>query len=81
MYSLHHSGNALDIRTRTLPDAGVGSLSSIIAKALQAALDKRFGLGAYTVLRNDQGPKQLHIHIQNNKGGRWSQRGDFWDVA
>jgi hypothetical protein len=39
MFSLHHSGNAVDIRTRTLPDHGVGNLSATIATFLQRALD------------------------------------------
>jgi hypothetical protein len=77
MFSLHHSGNAVDIRTRTLPDSGVGGLSAHIASALQVALDERFGKGRYTVLRNDQGPTKPHIHVQYNKGGRWSEPGDF----
>jgi hypothetical protein len=74
--SLHHSGNAVDIRTRTLPDGGLGASSSHIATVLQQALDTKLGRGDYTVLLNDQGPHQPHIHVQFNKGGRWSQPGD-----
>ncbi len=77
MYSLHHSGNAVDLRTRTLPDHGVGNLSSKIAMFLQEALDTRFGRGNYKVRRNDQGPTKPHIHIEYHKGGRWSEPGDF----
>ncbi len=77
MYSLHHSGNAVDIRTRTLPDHGIGGISAHLATTLQRALDTRFGKHKYTVLRNDQGPTKPHIHIQFNAGGRWSEPGDF----
>ena len=77
VFSLHHSGSALDIRTRTLPDHGVGAISSHIAKVLQHTLDKRLGHRKYTVLWNDAGPKRPHIHVQYNKGGRWSEPGDF----
>jgi hypothetical protein len=77
MFSLHHSGSAIDIRTRTLPDNGIGSCSTQICLALQAALNVRFGEKKYTVLRNDQGPSKPHLHVQYNKGGRWSEPGDF----
>jgi hypothetical protein len=30
MWSLHHSGNAVDVRTRTLSDHGIGALSAHI---------------------------------------------------
>lgn len=40
MFSLHHSGNAVDIRTRTLPDHGIAALSKHIADDLQHALNK-----------------------------------------
>lgn len=77
MWSLHHSGSAVDIRTRTLPDGGLGALSLRIAHSLQQSLDTAFKAGTYTVLRNDAGPSKPHIHIQYNKGGRWSEPGDF----
>ena len=77
MWSLHHSGNALDIRTGTLPDGGVGAFSAKIASMLQEALNARLGRGKYRVLYNDQGPTKPHIHVQYNKGGRWSEPGDF----
>ncbi len=77
LWSLHHSGNALDIRTRTLPDKGIGPISATIARALQQALDMRVGPNIFRVLLNDQGPSRPHIHIQRNKGGRWSEPGDF----
>lgn len=81
LLSLHHSGNALDVRTRTLPDHGVGGTSAQIATVLQDALNARLGRGKYTVLRNDQGPAKPHIHVQYNRGGRWSQPGDYWRTA
>jgi hypothetical protein len=76
-FSLHHSGNAVDVRTRTLPDGGVGNVSVNIAKKLQLTLNTRLGRGRYTVLRNDQGPSKPHLHVQYNSGGRWSEPGDF----
>jgi len=75
--SRHHSGNALDIRTRTLPDGGVGPISAKLATLLQAALDARLGPNKYKVLYNDQGPKQPHIHVQYQKGGRWPEPGEL----
>jgi hypothetical protein len=77
LWSLHHSGNAVDIRTRTLPDGGVGAISSMIATVLQESLNSRLGRNKYRVLYNDQGPAIPHIHIQYNSGGRWSEPGDF----
>ena len=77
LWSLHHSGNALDIRTKTLPDGGIGAVSARIAKLLQQELDTRLGPKRFKVLLNDQGPAKPHIHIQRNKGGRWSEPGDF----
>jgi hypothetical protein len=62
MWSLHHSGNAVDVRTRTLPDGGVGGLSVHITVVIQRSLDSGFGRGSYTVLRNDAGPLKPHIH-------------------
>ena len=79
-WSLHHSGHALDIRTRTLPDHGVGALSARIAKVLQETLDARLGPKRYRVLYNDQGPTKPHIHIQFNKGARMSEPGD-WEAG
>jgi hypothetical protein len=80
-FSLHHSGNALDIRTRTLPDGGLGSISARITTILQQALDARLGSEKYKVLRNDAGPHKPHIHVQYNPGGRWSQPGDQWNTV
>ena len=77
MWSLHHSGNAVDIRTRTLPDGGVGAISARIATVLQEALNARLGRNKYRVLHNAQGATKPHIHIQYNRGGRWSEPGDF----
>ena len=75
--SLHHSGNAIDIRTKTLPDHGIGSTSRHIAEQLQRELDSRFGRRRYTVLWNDSGPTKPHIHVQFNSGLRMSEPGDF----
>jgi hypothetical protein len=73
MLSLDHSGNALDIRTRTLPDGGLGGISAYITTVLQQALDAHLGSGQYRVLLNDAGPLIPHIHVQYNPGGRWSE--------
>jgi len=81
MHSLHHSGNALDIRTRTLPDGGLGGISSHISTVLQQALDTRLGRGKYKVLLNDAGRHKPHIHVQYNQGGRWPEPGDQWRTA
>jgi hypothetical protein len=76
-WSLHHSGNAVDIRTRRLMDHGVGILSTLMGNFLQQALDSQLGVGRYLVLVNDQGPMFPHIHIQYNPGARMSTPGDY----
>jgi hypothetical protein len=76
-WSLHHSGNAVDVRTRTLPDRGVGTISTLIGHHLQEALNTRLGARKYLVLVNDAGPNCPHIHVQFNKGTRMSEPGDF----
>ena len=75
--SLHHSGNAVDIRTKTLADKGVGIISLLMAHHLQKAIDKRFGAGNYLVLYNDAGPDKPHLHVQFNAGGRPGAPGDY----
>ncbi len=77
VWSLHHSGNAVDIRTKTLPDKGVGALSLQIANALRKKLDSIYGARKFTVLHNDQGPSQPHIHVQYNAGEKISTPGDY----
>jgi hypothetical protein len=76
-WSLHHSGNAVDIRTRRLPDHGLGLISTLLGYYLQEALDARLGKNKYLVLVNDQGPKFPHIHVQYNPGERMSTPGDY----
>jgi hypothetical protein len=44
-WSWHHSGNAVDIRTKTLPDKGVGIISALIGPYMQDALNSRLGKG------------------------------------
>jgi len=75
-WSLHHTGNALDIRTKTQPDGGVGLISAVLGFHLQQALNLRLGKGKYLVLVNDRGPKYPHIHVQYNLGARASEPGD-----
>lgn len=76
-WSLHHSGNAVDIRTKNLADRGVGVLSTLMGYFLQQELNHNFGSAKYLVLVNDQGPMFPHIHIQYNPGARMSTPGDY----
>lgn len=73
--SLHHSGNAIDVRTKTLPDHGVGIISSLIGYHLQQALNSKFPKW-FLVLVNDQGLNAPHIHVQFNPGSRMTTPGD-----
>lgn len=75
-WSLHHSGNAVDIRTRKLADGGVGMLSTLMGHFLQQELNSQLGSAKYLVLVNDQGPMFPHIHVQYNPGARMSTPGD-----
>lgn len=75
--SFHHSGSAVDIKTNSLPDNGLGTVSSHIATALQGALNTQLGSGKYWVIRNDAGPKAPHIHVQYQKGQQKSDPVDF----
>lgn len=72
--SLHHSGNAIDIRTKTLPDHGIGIISNVLGYHLQQALDSKFPKW-FLVLVNDQGLKSPHIHVQYNAGSRMTTPG------
>lgn len=76
-WSLHHSGNAIDIRTRKLADRGTGILSILLGHFLQQELNSELGKAKYLVLVNDQGPMFPHIHIQYNPGARMSTPGDY----
>ena len=71
-WSLHHSGNAVDVRTKTLPDKGVGQESLRICRSIQEKLDRTFGKNSYLTLWNDRGIRQPHIHVQYNRGTRQS---------
>jgi hypothetical protein len=71
-WSLHHSGNAVDVRTKTLPDKGVGQESLSICKSIQGKLDRTFGKGSYRDLWNDRGKSQPHLHVQYSRGTRQS---------
>src|SRR5262249_39772979 len=73
--SLHHSGNAVDVRTRTLPDHGIGVISNMIGYHLQRALDFKFSKW-FLVLVNDQGLQAPHIHVQYNPGSRMTTPGN-----
>jgi hypothetical protein len=73
--SLHHSGSAVDIRTKTLPDKGIGALSEKIGARLQEDLNL-FMPNTFRVLVNDQGIAAPHIHIQYNPGPKMTTPGD-----
>jgi hypothetical protein len=79
MWSAHHSGYACDIRTKTLPDGGLGVTSRLIADELRKALNPNDGHARYKVLLNDQGPSKPHIHVQCRGGPRVSAPGDWGD--
>lgn len=63
MLSLHHFGNAVDIRSWTLPEGGVDGLSAKVANILRQALGARIGWGKHSVLRNNQGTTKPHILV------------------
>jgi hypothetical protein len=71
LFSSHHTGFAVDIRTRDLPGGGVGPIALRVAEELKRALGK----GYYVLLHKPPDPPQLHI--QYNRGIRMSSPGDF----
>lgn len=72
LFSSHHTGFAVDIRTRDLAGGGFGNVARLVAKELQRALGEK----DYYVLLHKP-PDEPHIHIQYNRGIRMSSPGDF----
>ena len=71
LFSLHHTGFAVDIRTRDLCGGGTGPVAQQIAKALS----ERLGNHYFVLLHRPPDPP--HIHIQYRRGIRISSPGDF----
>jgi hypothetical protein len=71
LFSLHHTGFAVDIRTRDLRGGGTGYVAKQIARALTVKLGEQY----YVLLH--QPPDPPHIHIQYRRGIRVSSPGDF----
>jgi hypothetical protein len=73
LFSLHHTGFAVDIRTRDLPGGGTGTT----AKAIRDALQNELGSAYFVLLHLPPDPP--HIHVQFSGGLRMSSPGD-WNV-
>ena len=71
LFSSHHTGFAVDIRTRDLAGGGFGNVAHLVANELQRML----GHDYYVLLHRPPDPP--HIHIQYNRGIRMSSPGDF----
>ena len=73
LFSLHHTGFAVDIRSRDLPGGGTGPMAQKITVELQ----KELGPEYYVLLHRPPDPP--HIHVQLSKGIRMSSPGDWPD--
>jgi hypothetical protein len=71
LFSLHHTGYAVDVRTRDLPGGGTGPIARLICEKLK---DK---LGAHYYILLHQPPDPPHLHIQFRAGTRVSSPGDW----
>jgi hypothetical protein len=71
LFSLHHTGFAVDVRTRDLPGAGAGLVAQRICEALKRTLGPHY----YVLLH--QPPDPPHLHIQFSPGLRVSNPGDW----
>ena len=69
LFSLHHTGFAVDLRTSDLHGGGTGLTAKAIAKELQEKLGPNYYVQRETV--------QPHIHVQYSPGLRMSNPGDF----
>jgi hypothetical protein len=65
--SLHHTGFAVDIRTRDLPGGGYGEM----AKKIRDKIAAKLGSNYYVLLHKP--PTPPHIHIQYQPGLRISE--------
>ena len=63
MWSLHHTGYAVDFRTIDLPGGGIGKTATTIANEIRKLLGKEY----YVLLHHD---KPYHLHVQYRKGVR-----------
>jgi hypothetical protein len=71
LMSLHHTGFAVDIRTRDLPGGPLGPIALQILSRVQAAL----GSDYWETLH--EGTSSPHLHVQYSPGMRMSNPGDF----
>jgi hypothetical protein len=71
LFSLHHTGFAVDVRTSDLAGGGVGPLARQIAGELQSKLGNRY----FVLLHKPPDPP--HIHVQYSAGIRMSSPGDW----
>jgi hypothetical protein len=69
--SRHHTGFAVDIRTRDFPGGGCGCVAKQVARRVQRALGSRF----YVLLHMPPDPP--HLHVEYRRGARISEPGDF----
>lgn len=74
MFSLHHTGFAVDVRTRDLPGGGTG----LVAQRICEALKRRLGPHYYVLLHKP--PDPAHLHIQFSSGIRMSNPVDWPDA-
>ena len=71
MFSLHHTGFAVDIRTKDLPGGGYGPMAQLIRDTLKNKLGSQY----YVLLHKP--PDAPHLHIQFRPGVRMSSPGDW----
>src|SRR6266436_2381107 len=71
LFSLHHTGFAVDIRTNDLPGGGTGHAAQQIAEELK----RRLGDQYFVLLHRPPDPP--HIHVQFSRGIRMSSPGDW----
>ena len=69
LLSLHHTGFAVDLRTRDLPGGSGGHIAKTIASELQQKLGSNYFVQLETA--------RAHIHVQFSPGLRISNPGDF----
>ena len=71
LFSLHHTGYAVDIQTKNLPDSGVGRFTESLATAVRRLLGPD-----YVVLSREPGHAP-HLHVQYQRGRRVAPPGDY----
>lgn len=70
-FSLHHTGYAVDLRTKDLLGGGYGAIAEKIAAKLKEKLGKDYFVLLHTP------PAPAHIHVQFSKGRRVSSPVDY----